>query len=308
MGEPHRECSLEVRWLWCLAIQGLRTIAASTWLPWGQICHVGLSPYISSGLWQRLCSINDSLTIQATPFRRFQIPGPQLGCSIWSVWPLVQTKWSIYGYRWVLNVGFRHGEVSRLLSDFSLSKCKNIWLVPIDNLWHRSSIPFAQVFFPNFSGWESLWHWPGDDMVGRRDRWIQGHGSDRGRVSWNHGTSLENITISSSQGFVLWQVDLQNEKFQRCSYMINCANNFFKLTRKHGVLLEGDTCRIASTLFHEMNVSWPHIMCIVLCFVTTQLGENRPPKVKIYWLLGFLHCIIKLGFLHCWHDWSMNQL
>ena len=50
------------------------------------------------------------------------------------------------------------------------------------------------------------------------------------------------------------QVDPKNDLFQLCSYMIRCANKFFRMLRREGVLLEGDACTVARTAGHEMNV------------------------------------------------------
>ena len=58
------------------------------------------------------------------------------------------------------------------------------------------------------------------------------------------------------QTVILWQVDQGNRLFQLCRYMIKCCNKFFKMTRKEGVLMMGDTCTIAQTVGCEMNATW----------------------------------------------------
>ncbi|CAK8993732.1 unnamed protein product, partial [Durusdinium trenchii] len=51
-------------------------------------------------------------------------------------------------------------------------------------------------------------------------------------------------------------VDPHDRLLQLDFYMIKCANAFFQVLRKEGVLLKGNICTIARTAGHEMNVAY----------------------------------------------------
>ena len=89
------------------------------------------------------------------------------------------------------------------------------------------------------------------------------------------------------------QVDPTDRLFELCSYMINCANFFFRLIREHGVWLRGRVCTEARTAGHEMNVARHDYL-------------PEPSKKYFFVCLGFLNfwAIIYFFETHMMHAYA----